>query len=171
MDFNLRGQQGMIFLIRKHYCGLFTHIFAKSNSLKMKHLNDGFFSCKHNFLLHKTLIHGLDSCGLLWCFYQLFGLSIWRHPFTAEHPSELMLNFYKSVLMRKQTHLHLWLSMSEYNFIKLSFLGEIFLQSTTFSSQHWNFKPMQRSYIWPFFKISSLVFHRRTCWGKLRLSK
>ncbi len=26
------------------------------------------------------------TCGLLWCFYQLFGLSFWRHPFTAEHP-------------------------------------------------------------------------------------
>ncbi len=24
--------------------------------------------------------------GLLCCFYQLFGLSFWRHPFTAEHP-------------------------------------------------------------------------------------
>ncbi len=29
---------------------------------------------------------GLEWCGLLWCFYQLFGLSFWRHPFTAEHP-------------------------------------------------------------------------------------
>ncbi len=26
---------------------------------------------------------GVDYCGLLWCFYQLFGLSFWRHPFTA----------------------------------------------------------------------------------------
>ncbi len=26
------------------------------------------------------------TCGLLWCFFQLFGLSFWRHPFTAEHP-------------------------------------------------------------------------------------
>ncbi len=26
------------------------------------------------------------TCGLLWCFHQLFGLSFWRHPFTAEHP-------------------------------------------------------------------------------------
>ncbi len=26
------------------------------------------------------------TCGLLLCFYQLFGLSFWRHPFTAEHP-------------------------------------------------------------------------------------
>ncbi len=25
-------------------------------------------------------------CGLLWCFYQLFGLSFWWHPFTAEDP-------------------------------------------------------------------------------------
>ncbi len=24
------------------------------------------------------------ACGLLWCFYQLFGL--WRHPFTTEDP-------------------------------------------------------------------------------------
>ncbi len=29
---------------------------------------------------------GLEWCVLLWCFYQLFGLSFWRHPFTAEHP-------------------------------------------------------------------------------------
>ncbi len=26
------------------------------------------------------------TCGLLWWFYQLFGLSFWRHPFTAEDP-------------------------------------------------------------------------------------
>ncbi len=26
------------------------------------------------------------SRGLLWCFYHLFGLSFWRHPFTAEDP-------------------------------------------------------------------------------------
>ncbi len=26
------------------------------------------------------------TCELLWCFYQLFGLSFWWHPFTAEDP-------------------------------------------------------------------------------------
>jgi len=44
----------------------------------------------HNFTslksLHKTLINGLELswiiCGLLWCFYQLFGLSFWRHLFS-----------------------------------------------------------------------------------------
>ncbi len=28
----------------------------------------------------------LESCGLLWSFYQLFGRLFWRHPFTAEDP-------------------------------------------------------------------------------------
>ncbi len=26
------------------------------------------------------------TCGLLWCFHQLFGLSFWWHPFTEENP-------------------------------------------------------------------------------------
>ncbi len=38
--------------------------------------NEWFVSYKHA---------ALHLCGLLW-FYQLFGLSFWRHPFTAEDP-------------------------------------------------------------------------------------
>ncbi len=46
------------------------------------------FWSKYESSIHniKMLIDGLEWCGLLWCFYQLFGLSFWRHPFTAEHP-------------------------------------------------------------------------------------
>ncbi len=51
-----------------------------------KRPNYWFVSLKHSFLFHKTLIDGLEWCGLLWCFYQLFGLSFWWHPFTAEDP-------------------------------------------------------------------------------------
>ncbi len=40
----------------------------------------------YSFLLHKTLTDALESCELLWCSYQLFRLSFWRHPFTAEDP-------------------------------------------------------------------------------------
>ncbi len=54
---------------------------------------------------------GVDDCD----FYQLFGLSFWRHPFTA---SEGMLHFPKSVLMKK----HLWRSDVEYISRKFSFL-------------------------------------------------
>ncbi len=43
------------------------------------------FAKTGSLCLLKTLTDGLEWCGLLWCFYQLFGLSFWRHPFTAEH--------------------------------------------------------------------------------------
>ncbi len=48
----------------------------------------------------QTCTFGWITCGLLWCFYQLFGLSFWRHPFTAE--DQLVS---KSFLMKNQTHL------------------------------------------------------------------
>ncbi len=44
------------------------------------------FLQKRSFCLLRMLTDGLEWCGLLWWFYQLFGLSFWRHPFTAEHP-------------------------------------------------------------------------------------
>ncbi len=45
----------------------------------------------HLFLTNEQLftsqdVNWLTWSGFLWCFYQLFGLSFWRHPFTAEHP-------------------------------------------------------------------------------------
>ncbi len=42
--------------------------------LKLKCLIGGFVSYKHA-AFHKMLTDGLESCGLLWCFYQQFGLS------------------------------------------------------------------------------------------------
>ncbi len=42
----------------------------------------------HCIALHKMLTDGLEWCGLLWCFYHLFGLSFWRHPFTANEVME-----------------------------------------------------------------------------------
>ncbi len=57
-----------------------------------------YFSQKHDewwICLLKTQLFALQdvnwwtrvtliSCGLMWCFYQQFGFSFWRHPFTAE---------------------------------------------------------------------------------------
>ncbi len=40
----------------------------------------------------------LECCGLLWCFYQLFGLSFWRHPFTAEHP--LLIHWWRDTFLQ-----------------------------------------------------------------------
>ncbi len=39
------------------------------------------------FLPHTMLNDGLDSCCCVVIFCQQFGLSFWRHPFTAEDPS------------------------------------------------------------------------------------
>ncbi len=41
-----------------------------------------------------------SGADYLWCFYQLFGLSFWWHPFTAEWASDVMPNFSKSVQMK-----------------------------------------------------------------------
>ncbi len=70
-----------------------------------KHLNSGFVS----YTLHKTLTDGLEWCGLLWCFYQQFGLSFWRHPFTAEDPllSKWWNATFLQIWWKKQTHLYL----------------------------------------------------------------
>ncbi len=60
-----------------------------SHGLNLKQLQECicFLKKTKNFWLHKMLNDGLEWCGLLWCFYQLVGLSFWRHPFTAENPS------------------------------------------------------------------------------------
>ncbi len=55
------------------------------------------FLINTQIFVSKTLIDELESCGLLWCFYQLFELSIWWHPF-----SEVS----KFVTMKKETRLH-----------------------------------------------------------------
>ncbi len=54
-----------LFHRRKRYYGLWTHILVK-NVLMMD------WMC--SFCLLKSLTDGLEWCGLLWCFYQLFGL-------------------------------------------------------------------------------------------------
>ncbi len=46
-------------------------------------VKDGFVLQVRSFSLHKMLINEMEP---LWCFYQLFELSFWRHPFTAEDP-------------------------------------------------------------------------------------
>ncbi len=68
---------------RKRYYGLWSHSLVK-NALMM----DLFLT--NTQLLSLQVINCWTgvvwiTCRL-WCFYQLFGLSFWRHPFTAEHP-------------------------------------------------------------------------------------
>ncbi len=62
--------------------------------------------------------------GLLWCFYQLFGLSFWWHPFTSEKPlvnkwcnaKFLQICFYEETIY----------NLVRGSFCKCKFLGEVF---------------------------------------------
>ncbi len=86
----MRRQQG-IFQYRKWYYRLWSCILAGSGGLKLKSYKLWVCFLKtHSFSLKKTFIVRLELCGFdygsLWCFYKLFGLSFWRHPFTTEHP-------------------------------------------------------------------------------------
>ncbi len=48
----------------------------------------------------------VDYLWIIVMFYKLFGLSFWRHPFTAEDP--LVSKWYNATfLMKKQNHLYL----------------------------------------------------------------
>ncbi len=92
------------------------HILAGSNDLKLKCLNDEFVSYKHSFSLHKTLTDGLERCGLLVDYCDVFISCLGSHS-DGTHSlqriqwwaSDVMLHFSKSDeetnLRRKQTYL------------------------------------------------------------------
>ncbi len=77
-------------------------------------------------LLHKTLIDVLEWCGLLWCFYQLFGLSFWRHPFTAVDP--LVSNWCNATFLQicfdeKTNSFISWMDWGSMHVKRIIFLG------------------------------------------------
>lgn len=69
-----------LFHWRKLYV-LWTGILAWTDSLKLQH-PEGFVSQDINWWTGGMWI----TSGLLWCFYQLYGLPLQRHPLTAEDP-------------------------------------------------------------------------------------
>ncbi len=81
--------------------------------------------------VYKILTDTLELwCGLLWCFYQLFGLSFWRHPFIAVDPlvsKRFNATFLQICSDEEQTNLYLCYPEGEYIFCQCSFLGELFL--------------------------------------------
>ncbi len=90
-------------------------IFTRSDGLNLNALMmDLFLKGTQRF----TLYNVNRWTGVVWIIV-LFGLSFWRHPFTAEDhcwASDVMLNFSKSF------------ELSEFCFVsKFLFLGELFL--------------------------------------------
>ncbi len=100
------------------------------------------------FWLLKNWTDGLEWCGLLWCFYQLFGLSFWRHPFTAEDP--LVRQWYND------TFLQIWWR-NKLNYI-LDDLRVIFFMQLTVASR--------QMYSWNFYSVYKII---PGVWGGLSL--
>ncbi len=130
VQISLLIQTRKLFHWRKRYYGLWTRILVRSNGLKLKTAWWICFLKTRNFSLLQMLIDGLEWCGLLWCFYQLFGLSFWRHPFTAKHP--LVSKWCNATFLQiwwrnKLKLLHLGWPEGEDILSKFAFFGELFL--------------------------------------------
>ncbi len=79
---------------RKHYYGLWTRTLARSDVLRLKRLNGGFVSNKHAaFLFPRRQLMDWSRVEYLW----IIVIHWWA--------SDVMLNFSKSLLTKKQTHL------------------------------------------------------------------
>ncbi len=92
-----------------------------------------------SFCLHTMLNDGLAGGWIMWCFYQQFGLSFWRHPFTVEDPLVSKWSS-KSVLMKKQTHPHLGWPEDEkipWTILKMLLHGELEHSFVEFSKEAW----------------------------------
>ncbi len=78
---DIRNNVSGFWSVRKHYYGLWTFTLALMMDLFITNMQI-FASQDVNWWTGVVWI----TCKLLWCFYQLLGLSSWRHPFTAEDP-------------------------------------------------------------------------------------
>ncbi len=96
------------------------------------------------FLTNKQLLASQDvnwwtgvvwiTCGLLWCFYQLFGLSFWRHPFTAEHP--LVSKWFNATFLQiwwRNAVIYISDGLRMSSFSKFSFFGWTIPLNVTYS--------------------------------------
>ncbi len=117
VDFNVRGQQGMNF-----FTGGSVNMDYELTPLTQ--LRWICFFETWMFLLHKILIDGLESCGLLVDYCDVFiscldSHSDGTHSLQSIHwwANYIMLHFSESFLMKKQTHLHLSWPEGEYIFI------------------------------------------------------
>ncbi len=129
VDFDVRELQQMDFFTGGSV-GLWTHILAGSNGLQ---LQLSWWICllmmnllyKHRFSLHKMLTDGLEWCGLLVDYCDVFiscldSHSDGTHSLQRIHwwASHVVLHFSKSVPMKKETHLYLGWPKGEYIFSK-----------------------------------------------------
>ncbi len=120
--------RGWTFSLKEALYELWTCILIRSDGLKLKCLNEGFVSYKHSFFLHKMLTDGLDLCGLLVDYCDVFiscldSHSDGTHSLQSIHCEQVMECYISPNLMKKQTHLHLERPEGEYLLSKFFIFG------------------------------------------------
>ncbi len=115
-----------------------TLLLWKGDNLKLKCLNDVYVSYKHESFHASQDANRLLQSGddYLWIIV-MFLSAVWTHS-DGTHSlqrihcwaGDVMLNWSKSVLMKKQTHLHLGWPEAKYIFNKVSFLMHYFFKTT-----------------------------------------
>ncbi len=109
---------------RKCYYGLWTGILARSNGLKLKCPNDRFVLTNTQLLLHKMLTDGLEWCGLLVDYCDVFISCLDSHS-DGTHSGSIVKQVMNAEFLQICSHdetAYGWV-----NFSKCSFLGELFL--------------------------------------------
>ncbi len=87
VDFDARDNRRWTFSLDEALLWIMDSYLVLKRRLEVKNLLMMDTFCINTQLLSSQDVNWWTGwCGLLWCFYQLFGLSFWRHPFTAEHP-------------------------------------------------------------------------------------
>ncbi len=129
VDFDVRGQQWIDFFTGGSINMNMDWYFSQNQSFKVKNILIDLFLTNMQPFASQNINWWTGVVWFIVMFYQLFGLSFWRHPFTAEDPttSDVMLHFSKSVQKKKPNHLHPWWPEGEYIFSIFSFLSELFL--------------------------------------------
>ncbi len=97
---------------------LYNHVYPSKNTAKHHGRGPGptdsrrcTFTC-----------HYLQTCGLLWCFYQLFELSFWRHPFTSLVSKVIKCKIFSNLFWWRNNLIYI-LDRLRVNFQQISIFG------------------------------------------------
>ncbi len=86
LDFDVRGNRRWTISLEEVLLWIMDSYFSQKQRFEVKNFLMDLFKLLSSQDVNWWTGVVWITCGLLWCFYQLFGLSFWRHPFTAEDP-------------------------------------------------------------------------------------
>ncbi len=146
LDFDVKNNRRWTFSLQEALLRIMESYFGQKRRFEVKNV------LMDLFIINAQLLSSQDvnwwtgvvwiTCGLLWCFYQLFGLSFWRDPFTADsmHFSKsdeetISSTPWMAWVSASLTNFHFWLNCS----LSVICLGNkvCYLEQFLWSSSDW----------------------------------